>query len=115
MSARAGYSLFEVLVAFAVMTAVLAVLLPGQSRLLGRAAGSEDRVLAKDVALSELDRIGLDLPLEPGEESRAYRNWTVTHRLSPLPPPDEGLMILIEITDASDRLLAQVTATRITE
>ena len=59
MKSDAGYSLFEVLIAFAVMAFVLAALLPGQVRFIAQANDASDSLLAQDFAYSRLARIGL--------------------------------------------------------
>ncbi|GFE51964.1 hypothetical protein So717_37170 [Roseobacter cerasinus] len=56
---RKGFSLLEVLVAFAIMALVFAALLPGQSDLLARAHRSNDHLLANDIlaSLAALERV----------------------------------------------------------
>lgn len=74
---RRGYTLFEVLVAFALMTLVLGALLPGQARLLTRADQAESRILAQDLAFSAIDLVGLEQPLRMGRTTRDIDGWTV--------------------------------------
>ena len=51
-SSRAGFSLLEVLIAFAVMAAVLGALVPGQAAMAARTGEAAGRLLAADYALS---------------------------------------------------------------
>ena len=114
MTRRAGYSLFEVLVAFAVMSLVLATLLPGQSAVMTRAATGSERVIAQDYALSLLALADLrDLP-QPGRDTQSYRNWQVVRDVTRVPGIDatDWIDISIEITDQSGRVLASAQARR---
>lgn len=77
MKGQGGYTLFEVLIAFAVMAMVLAAILPRQAALLTRAQGLEARQAALDYALSRLDRLGVSDPAELGEMTETYRDWVV--------------------------------------
>ncbi|WP_120634201.1 Tfp pilus assembly protein FimT/FimU [Ruegeria sp. EL01] len=83
MSSRAGYSLFEVLIAFAVMTMVLSVVLPRQAELLERSASSAKRILAADIAYSRMSELGVSRPLEFGESTERHGEWVVRQRISP--------------------------------
>ncbi len=67
MKLRAGYSVFEVLVAFGIMALVLSALLPGQAQLLARASGGDEAILAHDFALSRIAHLSAVRPIEPGE------------------------------------------------
>ncbi|MCU0910465.1 MAG: prepilin-type N-terminal cleavage/methylation domain-containing protein [Rhodobacteraceae bacterium] len=103
MSNRAGYSLLEVLIAFAVMAMVLAVLIPGQARLLALAGAGGDRVLALDYAASRLDALGLAEPLMIGTRETVYRTWRVTERVEQeilSDPPLAVLRIAVEVSPA---------------
>jgi type II secretory pathway pseudopilin PulG len=82
MKGRAGYSLLEVLLAFVIMTVVLAALIPGQAQLLNRASLQEDRLLAFDYALSRAARLGIETPLEIGASEEIYRDWLITTNIS---------------------------------
>ena len=75
MNARSGYSLFEVLVAFAVMAVVLAVLLPGQLAMIQRTDLSAKRALAQEYALSRLEIARVTENWPTGRET--YRRWTL--------------------------------------
>jgi type II secretory pathway pseudopilin PulG len=79
--ARAGYSLLEVLVAFAILMMVLAAILPGKTKSLNRIVESEKAVLAQDYALSRLDRfIVADWPTARSTATltEVYLDWSVT-------------------------------------
>lgn len=113
---RAGYSLFEVLLSFAIMSMVLAVILPRQSGLLGRVALIDERHLAHDYALSRLDRLGLSDPLTPGIITQYYRGWRVTQSISDMAQPDlqgrRQLRVFVTVQTASGAELATVASTR---
>lgn len=106
---RAGYSLFEVLIAFVIMTSVLAVLLPGQSRLLGRAEALQEQQLAFDFALSRLAvlQVAEDLPLGNSEDS--YQAWVVQTEIKPgaiLPSGRDTVHVEVRIRDRRGQQLA---------
>jgi Tfp pilus assembly protein PilV len=75
VSKRAGYSVFEVLIAFAIMAMVLSALLPGQAKLLARATASDDKILAYDFALSRLAQLAVAQPLEAGNSTTEEGDW----------------------------------------
>ncbi len=107
MTRRAGYSLFEVLLAFAILTTVLAVLLPGQSRLLHRMSQSEHKVLAQDYALSVLDSLGLENPVEPSLSRTTHLDWDVETEILPNPDWPHILRAHVTIRDDQGRIVAQ--------
>jgi type II secretory pathway pseudopilin PulG len=82
MKGRAGYSLLEVLLAFVIMTVLLAALLPGQAQLLNRASLQEGRLLAFDYALSRAASLGIATPLEIRASEEIYRDWLITTDIS---------------------------------
>ena len=93
MSRRAGYSLLEVLVAFAILTMVLTVLLPGKTALLMRLPEKEEHFLAYDYALSRLARLeaeGFPSEMRPTEVREAYRGWQVVTQIEFLPSGPES-------------------------
>jgi len=116
MTRRAGYSLFEVLIAFAVMTMVLTALLPRQAGLFSRVAQVDERQLAQDFAYSRLDRLGVSDPLQPGITVQAYRDWrltqTVTETVLPGASEITAVRILIEIASRSGARLARAETLR---
>lgn len=79
-----GFSLFEILIAFTIMTVVLAAIIPGQARLLGRTVTEESRLLAQDYAFSLISELELEEPPEVSSEQRAYRQWTVVTDIRPV-------------------------------
>jgi Tfp pilus assembly protein PilV len=112
--ARAGYSLLEVLVAFAILTAVLSVILPGNGSLLLRTSGAEAQFLAQDYAMSRLER----LVVEGWADKRSlvsfsedFRGWVVDVSVTPadidLSGPArsdaDALLISIRVFDAAKR------------
>ena len=75
MKDQAGFSVFEVLVAFTIMALVLSALLPGLARLLARATSGEDAVLAHDLALSRLATLAVEEPLVAGQSTTEHGTW----------------------------------------
>lgn len=111
MNKRAGYSLFEVLIAFAVMAMVLVVLVPGQAKLLARASDTDDRALAFDLALSHMARLGISEPLAFGGTTSQHGRWEA---LIAVVPSGDGLAdITVQVRGRNGNLLAQATTTRV--
>lgn len=106
MNRNAGYSMFEVLVAFAVMSMVLAVLLPGQIQLLQRTDTAAQKALAQDYALSrlELARVTADWP--SGQET--YRSWAVSWAQD---SENDKRILSITVTSRAGETLAQRSLT----
>ena len=75
MTRRAGYSVFEVLIAFAIMALVLSALLPAQARLLARASREDETMLAYDFALSRLAVLSVVRPIELGQRTFVQGPW----------------------------------------
>ncbi|GGF51447.1 type II secretion system protein I [Aliidongia dinghuensis] len=77
---EAGFTLVEVLVAFAILAVTLGFLMHVISNVLDRTGEADARAGALQVAQSLIDRIGADLPLEDGgrdgDSGRHYR-WHV--------------------------------------
>ncbi|MCU0826013.1 MAG: type II secretion system GspH family protein [Tabrizicola sp.] len=112
--ARAGYSLLEVLVAFAILTVVLSVILPGNGRLLLRTNSAEAQVLAQDYAMSRLERLVVagwedNRPLTTFSED--YRDWVVDVSIAPADIDPSGgarsdadaIFISVRVFDAARR------------
>jgi general secretion pathway protein I len=66
---QAGFSLLEVVVAFAILALSLGLLMQVFSRALSTTALSGDYSRATTLAQSHLDAVGVDIPLEPGSYS----------------------------------------------
>lgn len=108
---RAGYSLFEVLVAFAIMTMVLGVLLPRQAQMLGRTTQIEERLVAQDFAMSRMALLGVVKPYVVGSTSDSYREWTVVQEIEPTTLAGteiEVLNVTVTIQNNRDVVLAIV-------
>lgn len=103
MTPRTGYSILEVLIAFAVMSMTLAVLLPGQTELLGRAGTAAEQALAHDLAVSRIEAVKL---LGPGAPSESYGNWEIEQTLINA-PGQQTVTVLVKA--ATGRTLANVT------
>jgi general secretion pathway protein I len=84
-----GFSLLEVIVAFAILTISLGVLIQIFSRALGTTALSGEYSRAASLAQERLDSVGVDIPLEPGSygpETKDGFYWQVT--IEPFVPED---------------------------
>lgn len=102
--------MFEVLIAFAVMTMILSVLLPRQTDMLARMRAVDDRALALDYAMSRLDMLHVTA-LQPGQTTETYRAWSVTQGVISGTLQGAQLQVMdvrIEVTDARGTLLAQI-------
>lgn len=82
MARNKGYSLFEVLIAFAIMALVLTVLLPGQTKLLNRVKSSEETILAMDYASSLASIASLTSPEQWQNAEFDYREWRIKQQVS---------------------------------
>ncbi len=91
-----GFSLLEILVAFAIMAVSLTIILRIFGSGINSAVVSEDYTMAVQIAESLMARTGIETPLEVGEfsgtEGDKY-HWTVS--VNPLPAlvasqPDQG-------------------------
>ena len=117
MNGREGYSLIEVLIAFVIMTLVLAALIPGQAALLSRATVLEEQVLAHDYALSRAARLGVDTPLVAGTARETYRDWQIDTEIiegGMIRSEVETLVATITVTDLGGRQLASYQTLRVT-
>ncbi|MEQ6204728.1 prepilin-type N-terminal cleavage/methylation domain-containing protein [Sulfitobacter sp. HNIBRBA2951] len=109
--AKAGYSLFEVLLAFAIMAMILSVLLPRQTDMLTRLRNIEDRALALDYAMSRLDMLSIVAPLLPSATTDTYRTWTVTENIeSTLIAGSDLTALHVEVTVQDQRGTMLATA-----
>ncbi|SMR83569.1 hypothetical protein SAMN04488030_0046 [Aliiroseovarius halocynthiae] len=118
MTPRSGYTLLEVLVAFAVMAGVLAVLLPGQSAMLRQSGNSTHAILATDYAQSRLDRLGVSDPLAEGRTQETYRQWRIETLVNESMQADglpKYFVVQIRILDAAQQVLAQMETVKVAE
>lgn len=113
---RAGYSLFEVLIAFAIMSMMLAVLIPGQARVFARSADADTRFLATDYALSVLEEIGVSQPLQIGEVQQTFDDWRVLITANETTLSDDTQMpvqhITVQILSSGGQSLAEISTVR---
>jgi type II secretory pathway pseudopilin PulG len=112
---RAGYSLFEVLIAFAVMTMVLAVILPRQAGLLARASSIETRLAAQDAALSHLAGLRPE-DLSQAETVLPQTDWHIRQIITPTHLDEvtrDLLAITIRVETPKGRVLAEITDLRV--
>ena len=111
-SQRAGFSLFEVLISFAILALVLTALIPGQAQLLGRADESDQRALALEYAFSRSAALSIVEPLRIGQRRDQYRDWAVTETTSLVEQSETGQFVetRISILDARGRSLAELAA-----
>ncbi|WP_092778469.1 hypothetical protein [Jannaschia pohangensis] len=105
----------ETMIAFAVMAAVLAVLLPGTTTLLQRTADDADRTLALDYAASRMARLGISEPIIVGASQENYRDWTVAINVIPnaVLPDIAAVDIVVTVSNASGASLARLTTIRL--
>ncbi|WP_170328191.1 prepilin-type N-terminal cleavage/methylation domain-containing protein [Ruegeria arenilitoris] len=118
MSRRAGYSLFEVLIAFAVMTMVLSAILPHQAKFLERSSSSFRRAEAADIAYSRLSELGVSRAVSPGESSDWVEDWTLYQRIEPysVTASDVDLAeVTVEVRNAAGGVLFQAVEIRVLE
>lgn len=109
-SRRAGYSLFEVLLAFAIMAMILSVLLPRQTDMLRRIQAVDAQALAHDYAMSRLALATVVGPLNAGTTTDTYRAWTVTETIQNAPLGGTNLSawtVRVVIEDATGTPLAE--------
>ena len=111
MTRRSGYSVFEVLLAFAIMTLVLSALLPGQAKLLARAGQSDDMILAQDFALSRLAFLSAVRPLETGEVVTTHGPWQSIESVTALESEEARTLyeITVVVRDETGAVIARST------
>lgn len=95
MNARSGYSVFEVLVAFTVMSLVLAVLVPGQTQLLRRAQNGPEKLLAQDLAYSRIATLGVSRSIEEGVSQTQDGPWTIEEVVT---KRDSRFLIIVRVS-----------------
>lgn len=97
---QAGFSLLEILVAFAIMATVVTVLLQVFAGGLRNLRVGEDYVVAATLAESRLAELGRSVPVVEGEEAGAWDRYSWQVRIAPW----DGL----ELPDTSDVVLYEV-------
>ena len=115
---QVGFTLVEVLVAFLILAMALGVLLPSFSTGLRVLDRSAFQAAALAEARSQIERVGIEIPLEEGEStgrSDAGLEWTIRlHRHQPLDAraarkSDSSVISVYEVeavvSDARDRTL----------
>lgn len=118
MQRHKGFSLLEILVAFAIMAVALTIVLRIFGAGINTAVVSEEYVLATQIAESMLARVGADIPLQAGQlsgiEGGNYR-WLL--QIEALPPPMDSRKSLKPLKDddepASPPLLLYRVSTRV--
>ena len=86
-----GFSLLEVLVAFAILALSLGVLMQIFSRAMNTTALSGSYSLAVALAEAKLNSVGADIPLEAGRALRRARGWHgLDRQYRALPGPGPG-------------------------
>ncbi|HLY59101.1 MAG TPA: type II secretion system protein [Stellaceae bacterium] len=88
MSER-GFTLLEVLVAFAILLLAVGVLLPLFSGTLDQSARSEEEARAASIARSLLERVGTELPLADGTLSGETEGYGWRLAIEPLGSSDD--------------------------
>ncbi len=96
-----GFSLLEILVAFAIMAISLGIVLQIFSSGVNTAVVAEDYTVATQIAESLMATVGVESPLQEGEsegvEEDKYR-WRVNvARLEPLPGIEAAEAVLLEV------------------
>lgn len=90
-ASQAGFTLVEIVVAFAVLALALGALLPAFSGGLRSIDVAEDDMRAVLLGRSTIDLVGREIPLQEGEYSGSSEDgfeWLV--RITPLPAPRDS-------------------------
>lgn len=94
MRRHKGFSLLEILVAFAIMAVALTIVLRIFGSGVNTALVSEEYTLAVQIAESLMARIGVETPLQPGEysgiEGDKYAWWVGVASVAGPPPVKTG-------------------------
>ena len=108
MRSNEAYSLFEVLVAFAIATSVLTVLLPAQSVTLRRGTSEIDLSLAQDYAYSILAEVSVVDDLGTLRQPPNENPWraTLTSELIAQENGSDIFRILVEVHRVSGEFVA---------
>jgi general secretion pathway protein I len=130
MQQHKGFSLLEVLMAFAIMAVAITIVLRIFSSGVSNAVISEDYTIAVQLAESLMARTGVEIPLQPGEisgnEANRY-NWLVKitmigsgvnnqspfqNQNQPPPPPPMYLVKILVLwgDNENDRRVVELSA-----
>ncbi|MDA7966151.1 MAG: hypothetical protein MPJ51_15820 [Ruegeria sp.] len=107
--------MFEVLIAFAVMTMVLSVVLPRQAEFLERSTASSKRAAAADVIYSRLSELGVARSLSLGESTDRVGDWMLYQHITPYAAIGSNIdlaEVVIEVTDKAGNVLFRTTEIR---
>ena len=115
-----GYSLLEVLVAFAIMVTVLVVLLPSISNLPYKSDQLRSKVMAADYAHSRLATLGVSRKLEYGNKEGQYQErWLWREEVVPsslstdVAPIAEVSISILQLP--TGKLLAEISVLKLLE
>jgi len=89
MNNRSGNSLFEVLIAFAIMSMVLVALIPNQSSLLARSTDQNNTSLAYEYLLSKQAEILTNPASNTSSQTHIYWDWHINYEVSPSSTHDQ--------------------------
>lgn len=98
-----GFSLIEVLVAFVILALALGVLLPSLSQISARPGDANRQLIATEIAVSEMARLGVEIPIEVGTVQGKWRDYRWQIRVdeaNDMNSPDSrrfGMLLEIEI------------------
>lgn len=104
MKGTQGYSLLEVLISFAILSLVLAVLLPSLSQNHERLVTASERALALDYAQSRMSALGVSRKVSVGEFEGIYADrWAWSETIFPHSDGTDGLVeVAVEIFTLRD-------------
>ena len=114
---QSGYTLLEVVVAFAILTLSLSAMIPSLANLTGQSGSARETWAATEFARSLIEPIGIAEPLRPGVRTgRVERRWDWRIEIAPYNddggPVGAGLYsIVVEVT-AGNRELTRLQTIR---
>jgi len=88
---RSGFTLLEVLIAFAILMVALGLLLPAFSTMLDHSAKAAEEARAAALASNLLDRVGADLPLSDGTSAGEAEGYGWHLAITPLGAEEDRL------------------------
>ena len=113
---NAGYSLVEVLVAFAIMASVLTILIPGQTALIRQSNDVGSKLTAQEIALSHLARIGTEVPLDIGAYETQIGSFRLKHHVNQMQFSEtdlDQLEIIVTVESSAGRELTRLREIRV--